>query len=139
VTRRWAQELRVASKDLDFVCKRVRLALAATLEDPQGRWILGGAGCAELALTGLWQDRIESIVIDRVRIDDQGVHWIIDYKTSTHEGGNLEEFLSHETDRYLQQLQKYVGIYRHYANVPVKAALYFPLLRQFREVPASGH
>lgn len=139
MTRLWAQDLRVASEDLGFVCKRVRLALSGILGDPQGRWILEGDGCAELALTGLWQDSIESIVIDRVRIDDQGIHWIIDYKTSTHEGGDLEEFLSHETDRYRQQLQKYVGIYRHYANVPVKAALYFPLLQQFREVPVSSH
>jgi ATP-dependent exoDNAse (exonuclease V) beta subunit len=138
MTRLWAQDLRVASNDLGFVCERVRLALSGILEDRQGRWILEGDGCAELALTGLWQDRIESIVIDRVRIDEQGVHWIIDYKTSTHEGSDLEEFLSHETDRYRQQLQKYVSIYRHYADAPVKAALYFPLLRQFREVSVSS-
>ena len=138
MTRRWAQDLRVASEELDFVCQRVQQALAGILQDPQGRWILGGEGCAELALTGLWQDRIASIVIDRVRIDEHGVHWIIDYKTSTHEGGDLDEFLQHEADRYQQQLQKYSSLYRHYANVPIKAALYFPLLQQFREVPLTA-
>ena len=138
MTRRWAQDLRVAREELDFVCQRVQLALSGILQDAQGRWILGGEGCAELALTGLWQDRIASIVIDRVRIDEHGVHWIIDYKTSTHEGGDLEAFLQHEADRYQQQLQKYSSLYRHYANVPVKAALYFPLLQQFREVPLTA-
>ena len=36
---------------------------------------------------------VESGVMDRVRIDD-GRHWIVDYKTSTHEGGNLAGFLA---------------------------------------------
>ncbi|NOX70055.1 MAG: UvrD-helicase domain-containing protein [Gammaproteobacteria bacterium] len=137
-TRLWAQDLHVASDDLGFVCERVREALSGILQDPQGRWILEGEGRAELALTGLWQNHVESIIIDRVRVDDHGVHWIIDYKTSTHEGGGLDEFLSHETERYRQQLQKYVAIYRHYEDVSVKAALYFPLLQQFREVSVSG-
>ena len=134
MTRRWARDLRVMNEDVGFVCERVRLALSGILADPQGQWILRGEGHAELALTGLWEQGIESIVIDRVRVDDHGVHWIVDYKTSTHEGGNLEEFLQHETERYRQQLQKYTAIYRNYANVPVKAALYFPLLQQFREI-----
>jgi len=138
MTRLWAQSLRVASADIDFVCERVQQALSGILQDTQGRWILGGEGHAELALTGLWQGQVESIIIDRVRVDDEGVHWIVDYKTSTHEGGNLDVFLAHETERYLQQLQKYVGIYRHYEDAPVKAALYFPLLQQFREIPVSN-
>ena len=33
---------------------------------------------------------MQSIVIDRVRIDDEGTHWVVDYKTGTHEGGDLE-------------------------------------------------
>jgi ATP-dependent exoDNAse (exonuclease V) beta subunit len=137
MTRRWANDLRVNDNELDFVCNRVLSALQGMLEDTQGCWILGGDGHAELALTGIWQNRPESIVIDRVRIDDEGVHWIIDYKTSTHEGGDLEGFMQQETDRYRPQLQKYASIYRNFASVPVKAALYFPLLKQFRQVSFS--
>jgi len=133
-TRKWAVDLHVAGEDIEFVCERVQGALARVLDDPQGNWILSGEGYAELGLTGLWNEGVVSIVIDRVRIDAEGTHWIIDYKTSTHEGGNLDEFLRHEAERYLPQLQKYASIYSHYADVPVRAALYFPLLQQFREI-----
>jgi ATP-dependent exoDNAse (exonuclease V) beta subunit len=133
-TRQWARDLRVVEDDLHFVCERVQQALTGVSEDRRGGWILGGEGCAELGLTGLWNDAVVSIVIDRVRIDEQGNHWIIDYKTSMHEGGDLDEFLHHEAERYRSQLQKYSAIYAAYAEVPVKAALYFPLLQQFREV-----
>ena len=137
LTAHWAKELLVPEDDIAFVCERVQRALAGILSDPQGQWILSGEGRAEFSLTGIWQTRVESIVIDRVRIDEHGVHWIIDYKTSTHEGGDLEEFLLHETDRYQPQLQKYVDIYRNFSAVPVKAALYFPLLQEFREIDVS--
>jgi ATP-dependent exoDNAse (exonuclease V) beta subunit len=79
-------------------------------------------------------DRVESIVLDRVRIDEEGTHWIVDYKTSSHEGGDLANFLSAETDRYRPQLSKYAELYRNYAGVDVRCALYFPLLQEFVEV-----
>ncbi len=79
---------------------------------------------------------IESVVLDRVRIDEHGQHWIVDYKTSTHEGGNLAGFLHAETERYRPQLRKYRAIYQAYAGVTAGCALYFPLLRSFLEVDA---
>jgi ATP-dependent exoDNAse (exonuclease V) beta subunit len=73
-------------------------------------------------------------VIDRVRVDDDGTHWIVDYKTSSHEGGSLAEFLASESERYRPQLRRYADIYRNYAGVEVRCALYFPLLQEFVEV-----
>lgn len=73
-------------------------------------------------------------MLDRVRIDDDGTHWIIDYKTSTHEGGNLQGFLDAEIARYTPQLHKYAAIYSAWAGVQPRCALYFPLLRKFVEV-----
>ena len=69
-----------------------------------------------------------------VRIDDDGTHWIVDYKTSTHEGGSLEGFLAAEADRYREQLARYAALYRAYSAADVRCALYFPLLRAFIEV-----
>ncbi len=77
---------------------------------------------------------MQSVILDRVHIDEQGVHWIIDYKTSTHEGGDLAGFLEQEQDRYRPQLEKYKGVYDKLTDAPVKTALYFPLLQQFVEV-----
>ena len=74
------------------------------------------------------------MILDRVRIDDDGAHWIIDYKTSTHEGGNLPGFLAAEIERYTPQLRKYATIYAAWAGVQPRCALYFPLLREFVEI-----
>jgi ATP-dependent exoDNAse (exonuclease V) beta subunit len=135
--RQQAGELGVPRQDLDAVCERALHALRRIAEDETGRWILTGPGHAELPLTGIWRGSIESIVIDRVRIDDAGVHWIIDYKASTHEGGGLDIFMRQESERYRQQLAKYAFLYRNLLADPqatVRTALYFPLLQQFCEV-----
>ena len=69
-----------------------------------------------------------------MRIDENGEHWIIDYKTSTHEGGNLQGFLNAEIERYTPQLQKYASLYAAYSGKQARRALYFPLLQEFVEV-----
>ena len=102
--------------------------------DERGRWLLHGDGHAELALSGIVDGRLESVVLDRVRVDEHDVHWIVDFKTSSHEGGGLSEFLQAETERYRQQLEMYVELYRTYSDADVRCALYFPLLREFVEV-----
>ena len=137
-TRAWAVALGVGSADLEHLCTRVRRALDGIIGDPRGLWILDGPGFSELPLTGAVDGKPVSMIIDRVRIDD-GVHWIIDYKTSTHEGGDLEGFLSQESDRYAPQLARYAETYKRYSGVTdVRTALYFPLMRHFEEVECAS-
>jgi ATP-dependent exoDNAse (exonuclease V) beta subunit len=112
-------------------------ALARTLADDRGRWILDPAhraAHAELALTGVSGGRLRSIVIDRSFVDADGTRWVIDYKTSRHEGGGVEAFLDAEVERYRGQLAGYVDLLRRLGPEPVRAGLYFPLLGAFREV-----
>ena len=136
-SRRWAEQLGVVDKDIDGVCDRVLTALDGLQADEKGRWLLDGDGYSELPLTGLWKNSVVSVVIDRVRIDDSGIHWIVDYKSGSHTGGSLDEFLDHEVDRYAEQLEKYAMLYSKTTTAPVRAALYFPLLQSFREVPLT--
>jgi hypothetical protein len=135
VSERWLREMGVGDDSLAETCDRVERALQGVLSDERGRWLIEGDGHAELALSGLYRGKVESVVLDRVRIDDDGNHWIVDYKTSTHEGGNLEGFLQAETDRYRGQLKRYAAIYGDYSGTAVRCALYFPLLQAFVEVP----
>jgi hypothetical protein len=90
VTQRWLQEMGLGSGMQRGITERVEAALDGIRGDQRGRWILEGEGHAELALTGQIDGNIESVVLDRVRIDENGDHWIIDYKTSNNEGGNLK-------------------------------------------------
>jgi len=138
-TDRWLRELGVApGATMERIRARVNAALKGVRADPRGRWLLSGDGHAELALSGVVRGVVESGIMDRTRVDDDGTHWIIDYKTSTHEGGNLEEFLAAEAERYREQLLRYSTLYRAYAGVDARCALYFPLLQKFVEVELEG-
>jgi len=135
-SERWLREMGVGPESITAIVTRIDEALRNITSDEKGRWLLHGEGYSELALSGVLNGQIESVVLDRVRIDEAGIHWIVDYKTSSHEGGNLAGFLSAETDRYRPQLRKYAELYRNYSNATVRCALYFPLLQEFVEVEA---
>ncbi len=135
ITSRWLRETGISPDAAGPILTRVESAVTAMLGDEKGNWILEGRGHAELALTGVVENELVSVVLDRVRIDDEDTHWIIDYKTSSHEGGNLEGFLQVEADRYHAQLARYASIYKDWSRANVKCALYFPLLQAFVEVP----
>ena len=133
-SERWLLEMGVGPEAIARIIARIDTALRNVVSDEKGRWLLDGEGHAEFALSGVFNGRIESVVLDRIRIDNDGIHWIVDYKTSSHEGGDLSSFLSAETDRYRPQLSKYAELYRNYSNADVRCALYFPLLQEFVEV-----
>ena len=114
------------------------LALSKIFEDKRGLWILAPHEDAhsEYPLTFFDENRYIRNVIDRTFVDE-GVRWIIDYKTGTHKGGgrNLEIFLDNEEQRYKPQLDRYETVLRKYGEqLPIKKALYFPLLKAWREI-----
>ena len=135
----FARELRrhgVPEHDLARATETVVEALRRTLGSERGRWIFAAShrsAFSELALTGLAQGRLTNVIVDRSFVD-AGVRWVIDFKTSRHQGGGLEEFLSQELERYRPQLQTYVDLASALGPEPVRAALYFPLLEAFREL-----
>ena len=117
---------------------QVLTALTRTLADERGRWILDSRhreARSEWELSGVSGGVLRSVVIDRCFIDEHGTRWVIDYKTSAHEGGGLEEFLDQELGRYQGQLATYRDLARGLGPEPVRAALYFPLLGALRELP----
>ena len=122
----------VVEDDLDKASDRVVAALAATLDDKRGRWILGPQRNArnEYRLSTVANGVRRMLVIDRVFDDDVGDTWIVDYKTSTHEGGDVEGFLLKEQERYHGQLEGYVVAL---GKPEARRGLYFPLLKGWRE------
>jgi ATP-dependent helicase/nuclease subunit A len=137
-------ELGVPPDRCEAACERVMAAMERTLADERGRWLLGIDGgireaASELALSGVVEGQILEGVIDRTFLDESGHRWIVDFKTSTHEGGGLEAFLNEEVVRYRPQLERYARLMRAYRpGETVRAALYFPVMRQWREVPVAG-
>jgi len=117
---------------------RVLAALTRALDDPRGRWVLGAHAEArsELRLTVRNGELFEHLRLDRTFVDD-GKRWIVDFKTSQHQGGDLEAFLDSEVARYRPQLERYAHALAAIDSRPIHLGLYFPLLAEFRGWPAT--
>ncbi len=126
----------VSPAELPQALQRLEDALRRTLADERGRWLLSSHEDArsELELTGVEEGEFRSRRIDRTFVAD-GVRWIVDFKTSTHEGGDLEHFLTMQKEKYRDDLARYARLMRcRDQQHPIRCALYFPLLQRFVEV-----
>ena len=129
-------ELGVPADRRRQAAERVTEALDKTLRDPRGQWVLRQehrSAESELGLSGPIGQEIVNVVIDRTFIDEQGTRWIVDYKTSSHEGSGLDQFLDSEQSRYRPQLERYAALAARLGPEPVRLGLYFPLLSAWRD------
>jgi len=110
----------------DLVASAVENALA----DQRGSWLLGPhpEARSEHRLRMRSQDGFRTYVIDRLFRDVAGQRWIVDFKTSQHEGAGLEAFLDQQQKRYEPQLNAYAAAFDS-----ARRGLYFPVLRGWRE------
>ena len=131
----------VQEEKADAIISRAVEAIENCLASKQGRWILAkheDAHC-EHAITAVFEkvregeSRPINLILDRTFVDN-GTRWIIDYKTSSHSGGDLEGFLKNEAGRYREQLQRYRKAMAISETRPIRTALYFPLLDRFCEL-----
>jgi ATP-dependent exoDNAse (exonuclease V) beta subunit len=127
---------------VDGCLEQTLAALENTLKSPRGRWILDShrdAAC-ELALTGVVDGMPVHAIIDRTFIDEDGVCWIIDYKTSAPGAGeSLNGFVARESGRYRSQLDDYKKLVSlRNPECEVRTALYFPVLDAWCEVDRAG-
>ncbi|MGD2119648.1 MAG: UvrD-helicase domain-containing protein [Chromatiales bacterium] len=129
------RNLGTVDDDLEMACDKVIQALINTIEDERGRWILqphSQASC-EYALTHKSANGLRRYILDRTFIDAQGRRWIIDYKSGSHAGTDVEQFLDQEQQRYREQLQQYGRLMQQLGERDIHLGLYFPLLNGWRE------
>jgi len=136
----------ITPRYLEKAVQQVARALRTVcVEDDTGRWILSNrhqeARC-EWALsvpaTIAAGHSISVSIIDRTFVDATGMRWIIDYKTGSHTGSGLEEFLDREQLRYRPQLDRYAQVLRRMEDRPMHLAIYFPLLGKWRKWISTG-
>ncbi|MFP6828186.1 MAG: UvrD-helicase domain-containing protein [Gammaproteobacteria bacterium] len=127
--------LGVEDGDLAAATQRVIDALCRVIDDPTGRWLLQNhpQAASELPLTIHTATGLEHVRLDRTFVDDTDTRWIIDFKTSAHEGGATTEFLDSEVERYRPQLERYATAMAAIDDRPTRVGLYFPLLQAFRD------
>jgi ATP-dependent exoDNAse (exonuclease V) beta subunit len=140
----WVQrliELGVPRQQLTAAVARVRAAIDGTLDDSRGRWLLDASyrhSASELELSTIERGGLVTVRIDRTFVTDDDVRWIVDYKTSQHQGADLERFLDQEQARYAGQLAIYARLLqRREPGRVIRVGLYFPLHAAWREWPAD--
>ena len=127
--------LGVTNKEMPDAIDRTRRALENAIEDNRGRWLLGEEhqeSEAEWRLTGYFDEQIRNVILDRTFVDNNGVRWIVDYKTGWTDGA-VEAFLDNEKVRYQNQLENYAKHISSIENRPIMLGLYFPLHKGWRE------
>lgn len=118
----WNNALLAAGVPRDYIsemCHKMVAAMQRILFCDVGRWILSAR--EEAASEWSLGEQGETYIVDRTFVD-QGVRWIIDYKTTTE-----EELTPAIRGQYRQQLEKYARIVRAFDARPIKLGLYFPL------------
>ncbi len=138
---RWDRQLRELGIDDGHrpeALERIRSAMTAINGSKQAARLLDPAareGASELALTAVIGGVLQSLRIDRTFVDALDVRWVVDWKTSTHEGGDREAFLDNELARYRGQLERYAHVMRLVdPGRALRVGLYFPLLDAWREL-----
>jgi len=130
--------LGVAPDDLAAAVEVVTRAFATAIASPRGRWLFEpghSEAAAELCVAVDDAGELARVVIDRTFVDASGRRWIVDFKTGSHAGGGLEDWLDAERERYRGQLERYGRVMALLDTRPIMLGLYFPLVDAWREWP----
>jgi ATP-dependent exoDNAse (exonuclease V) beta subunit len=103
----------------------VQRILLQTLNSTDGQWVLQArsGAASELAITRRQQDAVKSYVIDRTFVED-GIRWIIDYKSVSLAPNMTESELNEIAAQYRTQLENYAVLFAH-ETYPIKKAILF--------------
>ncbi|MBX2807548.1 MAG: hypothetical protein KTR20_02865, partial [Cellvibrionaceae bacterium] len=134
------RQLGAPAHQLNTLCTKIVQSLTHMLQSKTGCWLLNNkheASACELDLWSNHQTGWSQSVIDRTFIDstDNGrTRWIIDYKSSEPSAEQPQAlFFQQEVSHYRQQLLRYRRLFEA-ENIPIRTALYFPLLGQLQEI-----
>ncbi len=122
---------------LESLAGKVLLALRTVLTDPAGRWILSPHPGArtEASTTIVSSDgHPKTIRLDRLFHAGSGPSsvgedhlWVIDYKTATPGGRDLNTFLAEEREKYKPQMDAYATALGSTSR-PLRLALYYVMI-----------
>ena len=119
---------------LEHYVEQTQAAVNNTLTDKMGRFILQNHPESESEWTlqkSLGQGAYLTRIVDRTFVVD-GVRWIVDYKSAEPQANEtLDQFIQREKLAYLEQVNEYVTLIKVLDNRPIKAGIYFPMIKHF--------
>ena len=122
----------LSAKEITRLSAEVETAIRRTLESPIGAWLLGSRLDAESerALTttraGAAQVRLDRIFRAGPEPESGGDShlWIVDFKTASHAGEGLEDWLHDGKAKYREQMNTYASVF---PGDQVNLALWYPM------------
>ena len=128
----------ILSSQLNSSVTLIEKAIRLTLSDPKGQWILSphSQHQSEYRISTIKENKIIHHVIDRTFVDDRGMRWIIDYKSTTPIEQNLPLFLQKQRILHESQLNQYAKAFQLLEDRLIKfikLGLYFPLCQGWCE------
>ncbi len=132
--RRWLEQQGHNQKEAEQGAVKVAVALSATLTSEQGRWVLQArdGAVSELAVATAENDGIAMHVIDRTFVEN-GVRWIIDYKSAQLDASLADAALSQQAENYRPQLERYAAVFMQ-EGLPIRKAVFFLALGKLIEL-----
>jgi ATP-dependent exoDNAse (exonuclease V) beta subunit len=134
--QRWRVELinlRVEHGQIDYALQRLVESINNIQSFEEGHFIFKNypEQDNEFSLSAYEKGMVKPYRIDRTFVDEQGTRWIVDYKSTPHDKGDVAKFAQEQVAlRHRPQLQKYGELFQALDARPIKLAVYFPLLQQ---------
>lgn len=145
LVQRWRAELlslRVQYSQLDYAIQRLQDSVRNIQAFTQGHFIFKNYPEQEneFSISAYENGLVKPYRIDRTFVDENGVRWIIDYKSTPHDRGDVARFAKEQVaQRHRPQLEKYGALLQQLDSRPIKLAVYFPLLKQLIAWPYSAN
>jgi len=136
--QRWRSELRalrVPNDRIEYAVKRLVRAVNNIQADRAAHFLFADYTVQqnEYTLSAFEDGRVNQYRIDRTFIDNDGVRWVVDYKSTDTNNQNVDVFIDQQVaERHRSQLEKYGQLMSKIDHRPIKLAVYFPLLKQLR-------
>lgn len=136
--RRWRAELlglRVPSERIEYAVKRLSRAVQNIKADKDAHFLFANYAEQqnEYAVSAFEDGFVKQYRFDRTFVDNDGVRWIVDYKSTDTNNQNIDAFVDQQVaERHRSQLQKYGALMSQIDQRPTRLAVYFPMLKQLR-------
>ena len=138
LSERWRETLAPLTETPDKTISLIFQQLENCRHHVKFPWMLleeHSQAASELSLSDFRASYRRQLIVDRTFIDDNGIRWIIDFKSTVLANDiSREEFLARESDLYRPQLEEYATLFLAMEDREVRTALFFTSLPCFHEV-----
>jgi ATP-dependent exoDNAse (exonuclease V) beta subunit len=137
-TAQWRSDLRalnVAPNRMQFALNRLKKGIENIQADQAAHFVFADYAeqSNEYSISCIEKEVVKTYRIDRTFVDEKGVRWIVDYKSTDTREENVGSFVDQQVAlRHRAQLEKYGKLLSQLDDRPIRLAVYFPLLKELR-------